>query len=158
MGAVGRVAWFTVCVIATVSVVLAGTVVSSLAIGWLYGGLSMPCENTPLSEVPSPDGRLKLVIFERSCGATTDFTTQASLSDRHGKPDDEAGNIFIADADHGRAPRAAHGGPELHALWLDETTLQLTHDARARVFQARAELGDVGIVYVRTESSPEMHQ
>lgn len=154
MGKAGRFVSLAIIAIAAVSVLLVGGRTAFLTIGWLFGGSLMPCENTPVSEIHSPDGRLKLVVFERNCGATTDFSTQASLFDRHGKLDDEAGNVFIADADHGRAPRADHGGPELHAVWLDASTLQLTHDARARVFHARAERDGVRIVYVSTELPP----
>jgi hypothetical protein len=105
------------------------------------------CGNTRVSEIVSPDGAMKLVVFERNCGATTDFTTQASLINAGEPLDDESGNVFIADADHGSAPRAAHGGPQLDVRWLDATTVQLTVDPRARVFHAPNQFDDVKVVH-----------
>lgn len=37
------------------------------------------CTNSIFREVPSPGGVYKVVIFDRGCGATTGFTTQASV-------------------------------------------------------------------------------
>ena len=38
-----------------------------------------PCGNEILSEMRSPDGRLKFIVFQRDCGATTAFSTQVSI-------------------------------------------------------------------------------
>jgi hypothetical protein len=45
---------------------------------WL-GALAGGCGNDMLATIPSPSGGRKLVIFQRACGATTGFSTQASL-------------------------------------------------------------------------------
>ncbi|WP_440223544.1 hypothetical protein ACQQ2N_21075 [Dokdonella sp. MW10] len=103
------------------------------------------CENTLLEQAYSPDGRMRLVVFERSCGATTGFSTQASLLDAGEPLGDEGGNVFIADTDHGRAPAAAHGGPALDVQWMDDGNVELHHDARARVFHALDALRGVRI-------------
>ena len=139
------------------SMIVAASVIAaagnSALLTWLFFFWEpMPCENTLLSEFHSPDGRSKLVVFERSCGATTDFSTQASLIGVAQALDDEAGNAFIADTDHGRAPRADHGGPALDVLWLDASTVQLTHDVRTRVFHALAERDGVKITYVKSRA------
>jgi len=62
------------------------------------------CGNTEVSRLVSPDGRLDAVIFERSCGATTDFTTQISIVRKGDAIANDAGNAFIADAKHGPHP------------------------------------------------------
>ncbi|MGF7177766.1 hypothetical protein [Azospirillum doebereinerae] len=38
-----------------------------------------PCDATVLSSSTAPDGRTSVIVFERECGATTPFNTQASL-------------------------------------------------------------------------------
>lgn len=37
------------------------------------------CGNKIIQEIPSPNRKLKAVIFTRDCGATTGFSTQISL-------------------------------------------------------------------------------
>ena len=37
------------------------------------------CGNDLVKEVPSPNGKMKAVVFQRDCGATTGFSTQISL-------------------------------------------------------------------------------
>lgn len=43
------------------------------------GGLFGDCADTVKAEAPSPDGRYVATVFERDCGATTDFSTHVSL-------------------------------------------------------------------------------
>src|SRR5882757_3734258 len=62
------------------------------------------CENSLLGEYVSPDGTRKIVVFERSCGATTGFSTQASLLKSDQALPTTAGNLYIADDNHGAAP------------------------------------------------------
>jgi len=65
-----------------------------IASGWF---LASGCENTEQQRVPSPNGRFELVIFERNCGATTDFSTQVSLVDRGAKLIDRPGNAYVSE-------------------------------------------------------------
>ena len=54
------------------------------------------CGDDVVKEIPSPSGEWKAVIFERSCGATTGFFTEASVL-KSGKKlsDGSAGNIAV---------------------------------------------------------------
>jgi hypothetical protein len=63
------------------------------------------CANDLLTEIPSPDGALKAVVFQRDCGATTSFSTQISILWTNRPLPNETGNLFVADTDHGKAPR-----------------------------------------------------
>lgn len=63
-----------------------------------------PCVNDMVGQVQSPDGQFKAVIFERDCGATTDFSTQVSIVPTSTPLPDTAGNVFVADGNHGAAP------------------------------------------------------
>jgi hypothetical protein len=137
-----------VTLLATGAVALALLIAAALvgvpAVWYLGSGTSM-CRNRPLSEHPSPDGALKVVVFERDCGATTDFTTQATLIPASAGLPEAGGNLFVADP--GKAPRAAWGGPSLDVQWLGPRRVALFHDGTAGVSLAETQLGDVSIVY-----------
>jgi len=67
------------------------------AIGVFYYFDSNMCENTEIIRTPSPDKKLYAVLFERSCGATTGFSTQISLINSNKSiENNEVGNIYIA--------------------------------------------------------------
>jgi hypothetical protein len=128
------------------------TVAMGLYLILLIVTLAGGCRNEMLATIPSPGGVRKLVIFQRDCGATTGFSTQASLL----AADDRlrgSGNVFIADTDHGKAPSGRGGGPGLAARWIAEDTVELRYDPLARVLLADSVQGGVTIHYV-TEPSP----
>jgi hypothetical protein len=64
------------------------------AVTWFIASAPGLCGNDLLSETPSPSGKLKVVVFERSCGATTGYVKQASVL-RAGENlgNDDAGNL-----------------------------------------------------------------
>lgn len=105
------------------------------------------CRNDVLAEHRSPDGKTKLVVFERSCGATTGFSTQASLLSPEATLPGSGGNLFVADTDHGAAPSGPGGGPELRARWEGSKRLLLEHHVRARVFKAQRYLDGIEVRY-----------
>jgi hypothetical protein len=55
------------------------------------------CGNTVIREVLSPDHRIKAVVFQRDCGATTGFSTQVSLLSAQATLPNYSGNIFLTD-------------------------------------------------------------
>jgi hypothetical protein len=105
------------------------------------------CENRRLSTVPAPSGRLEAVVFRRDCGATTEAGTQVSVLAAGQALPDHGGNAFVADADHGRAPAGAGGGPVVEVAWEGDAALVVWHDARARVFTAEPVVEGVRIRY-----------
>jgi hypothetical protein len=124
------------------------TVAMALYIFLLIGALMGGCGNDLLATIPSPRGSRKLVIFQRDCGATTGFSTQASLLPAHERLRG-SGNVFIADTDHGKAPSGPVGGPQLDARWIAEDTLELRYHPQARVFLADSAQPDVLIRFVK---------
>ncbi|MDB6062004.1 MAG: hypothetical protein JWM78_2107 [Verrucomicrobiaceae bacterium] len=66
---------------------------------FMVGGLAYllrdMCDNDIYASIVSPDGKLKAVIFERSCGATTGFSTQISVIPSSEELKNEGGNVFI---------------------------------------------------------------
>jgi len=77
----------------------------SLAIGFTaIGGyiflstlFSNMCGNEVFSVVVSPNKKHKAVLFQRDCGATTEFSTQISILDKNAKLLNKSGNILTAD-------------------------------------------------------------
>ena len=113
-------------------------------------GLDMDCGNQIVSEQQSPDNRMKIVLFQRDCGATTPFTTQISLLPIHERLRDESGNIFVADADHGKAPRGEWDGPDVKVRWQSNKTIQIEHDVLVRVFKSVEKHQGIEIQYEKT--------
>lgn len=128
--------------------VAAGTAVAFAAwLTWMVYTLGSTCANQPLAEVPSPGGARKVVVFQRDCGATTGFSTQASVLPADGELPDDGGNVFVANTDHGAAPSGPGGGPAVDAAWLAENRLLIRHHPRARVFRAERRIGAVEVRY-----------
>jgi len=111
---------------------------------WMSGVVG--CENRTLAEYFSPDASMKV---ERDCGATTAFSTQASILPGPSTLANLAGNMFSADTDHGRAPAATWGGPTLDVRWLDTHRVVLDHDERARIFRAEERVSGIDVFYNR---------
>jgi hypothetical protein len=105
------------------------------------------CGNEPVAEYRSPDGVYKVVVFQRDCGATTGFSTQASLIPTDDGLPESSGNLFIADTDHGKAPAASWGGPELEVEWQSPQRLLLRYDHRARVFVSEPRVEGIDVRY-----------
>ncbi len=109
------------------------------------------CGSTWLTEEISPDQTRKAVVFERDCGATTDFSTQAAILKRYDTIEKSAPgggrSFFIADTDHGSAPAGPGGCPEVRLRWIDAHTLEVQYQMFAHVTRAEAQVGDVEIIY-----------
>ena len=99
-----------------------------------------------MQDLLAPDGRQHAVVFVRDCGATTDFSTQVSVLPA-GRAVSGGGNAFVADADHGRAPRARDGGPAVTVRWVSPQQGEIGYDGRARTFKTEHQLGKTTIAY-----------
>ena len=101
-----------------------------------------PCENTVLSELTGPTRNRRAVVFERSCGATTDFSTHVSVLNADDARPKSAGNIFIADSDHG-------GGKDMivTAPWAAPDQLVVRYPARARIFRRETQVNRIAVTY-----------
>ncbi len=54
------------------------------------------CKNTIVTTSISPDKKWKVVLFERSCGSTTGYSSQISLLKAGEEISNVGGNIYIA--------------------------------------------------------------
>ena len=105
------------------------------------------CGNEILKEIRSPTGKLKAVVFQRDCGATTGFSTHVSVLPSEQQLPHEGGNVFAADTDHGKAPSGPGGGPIVDVSWTNETELLVRYDKRARASQNQPALAKVHVRY-----------
>jgi hypothetical protein len=130
------------------------TVLGSLIIaGWLL--IPDPCENVLLGEYASPDHARELVVFQRDCGATTGFSTQASLVRTGAGLANEAGNVFVSDTNHGAAQSGPGGGPQLDVSWESPSLVRLSYHPATRVFKSLANLDGISIRYVIEQEAPQ---
>lgn len=106
------------------------------------------CQNTVVNDVHSPDDLHRAVVFARTCGATTDFSTNVSIVNG-GATVEGAGNVFTADSDHGEAIAGPGGGPKVAASWIDARTVEVSYDARARVFRKIERTGGINVQFAK---------
>jgi hypothetical protein len=118
-------------VVLVVVIVMISIVVATIG---LFLAFWDPCGNQAFEEFRSPAGRWKVIVFERDCGATTGFSTQASLLPLGSPPPNGPGNILSIDGDHGKIPVDDNGKIEVKVTFDGGSTLTLTYPAGTRVF------------------------
>ena len=117
-------------ILASIGVVVGG---GWLALEWFARGM---CGNRLVAEAISPSRAKKAVLFERSCGATTGFSSQVSVIPASAELRNASGNAFVAD-----------GHPVGYELrWVDDSTLQII-GVNGRVFKRESRVSGVAITY-----------
>jgi hypothetical protein len=106
-----------------------------------------PCENTLLYSVPSPNKNMSAVVFVRSCGATTGFGTHVSLLPGFNESARGAGNVFVADSNHGIVREGRSGEIPIRVEWLSKDTLRIVYPLQARVFRAENSVSGIAVSY-----------
>ncbi|HEY8219873.1 MAG TPA: hypothetical protein VIF86_07210 [Methylobacter sp.] len=106
------------------------------------------CGNEIFAESASPNRKMKAVAFQRDCGATTDFSTQVSILPIDAVLENEGGNTFSADTNHGAEPSGADGGPEIRLHWLSDARLQIQRHPSTRIFRSKTTIKGVKVEYV----------
>jgi hypothetical protein len=110
----------------------------------LLAGCADPCGDEVVETKVASDRSKTAVLFQRNCGATTGFNMQVSILES-GQKLEGAGNVFIADGDHG----AASGELRIVELaWVRPDHLLISHHPRARIFKSDGQLSGVRITYV----------
>ncbi len=116
------------------SCAILGLLVLGAAFALTSFSLAGDCGNDPISEIQSPDKSLKVVIFQRDCGATTGFSTQVSILSAKRTLPNESGNVMVVDTDHGKAPSGPRGVPEIIPEWKSDRELVLRVHPMTRTF------------------------
>jgi hypothetical protein len=140
---------------ATWKKVLLGLLVASIVtlagfIALLNYLFSDMCATTVIDQIASPSGKLKAVLFQNDCGATTDFNSHVAIvpGDKDVSQKDSLPNsFFAADGNHGRAPAGKGGGPEVRINWVSDTRLEIQHYDLVRIIRADASSKGVQINY-----------
>lgn len=143
---IGMATWKKVVLgLLTVAIVTIGSCVALLDY-WF----SDMCAATIIDQVASTNGKLKAVIFQIDCGATSDFNSQVTIvpgdRDVSGK-DALPRSFFAAERDHGRAPEGKEHGPEVRLNWLSDRSLEIQHHELARIIRAEKTSNGVVIDY-----------
>src|SRR5215471_21743463 len=116
--------------------------VAIAALSVALNGCLDPCGNEIKIESVSPDGAKRAVVFERSCGATTPFSTHVSVLNAGEALPGSAGNVFDADGNHGAVKDVI-----VTVRWVSTRQLVLRYPAGARVFVRNGEVNAVAIEY-----------
>jgi len=101
----------------------------------LAGCLGTECSNEPITEVTSPDGTKKIVLFSRNCGATTGFNTQGTILNCGDALPNESGTTFIID------------GGSAKVSWAGDSKIVVTLEGSARAFKKETSDRGVAIEY-----------
>lgn len=116
------------------SLILAATMIGGGAylFSLLFADL---CSDTVISTVDSPDHSYTATIYERDCGATTDFVTNVNLQPKYTGPfNPEKGTQILTQ----------EGRHEVKATWLANDSLELNYPFD-EVFAQEATWQDVKI-------------
>lgn len=99
------------------------------------------CGNEVKEELLSPDGKMKLVVFSRDCGATTGFSTQASLLSANATLPNSPGNVFIID------------DGDAAVSWENNSKISVLFLRGSHVFKQETLVRGVTIEYVKRKPS-----
>lgn len=94
------------------------------------------CGNEISQTVTSPSGKLKAVVFNRNCGATTGFNTQVSIIPSSETLPSDGGNTLILD-----------GTVPLKVEWRSESALNLRDLGAAKIFRQSHSTAGVTVSY-----------
>ncbi len=109
-----------------------------LALGTLSGCDFWSCENELLQTVLSPDKSLKVVVFERDCGATTGFNRQVAMLKNSGRvPKHASIDSFLCLA----------GQPRFEVVWLSSTEVRIRYESGSKVFRKSFPGGPVKVSF-----------
>jgi len=111
----------------------------------LAAGCRDPCDNESFKEFKSPSAKWKVVVFQRSCGATTDFSTQASLLRADEPTPRKAGNLLAIDSNHGAVAVDSNNLIDVNVAFQGDSSVTLAYPAKSRVFVAADNVDGVAV-------------
>lgn len=122
---------------------LVGTSLLSLAVLgslFFFSTFSQPlfeCVDKAQKEVPSPNGIYIATIFERDCGATTDFAAHVNLRPNREHFDGQKFSSVLI----------LRGRPQIALEWKDDTHLAIRYSESQQAFRKSATWNQVHIAY-----------
>jgi hypothetical protein len=99
---------------------------------------SFDCNDEIKVESKSPEGKYTATLYERDCGATTDFSTIVSLRSSSNKFSGEEGRIFVI-----------KGRPQIKITWRESISLQVECDdcRTENIFKQDTSWNEIAISY-----------
>lgn len=138
----------TLWMIGVVAVVFGG---GMLIVAAVFGdAFDDMCATTVIDQFASPSGKLKAVLFQIDCGATTGFNSQVSIVPGNvdiTQKDSIPKSFFAANDNHGQAPAGKGGGPEVRLAWKTDDLLEIQHHDLAGIIRAESKSKGVFIEY-----------
>jgi hypothetical protein len=128
-----RSRWIAVVFLVAVCVTIGG---GALYIRFFMSAVGH-CETVVRSSIPSPDGRKAIVIFERECGATVPFNTQASIAPAGGSFSSEKNPAFFV----------VSGTQDIVARWRGDRAVEIAVIPGGDIFRSEQSVGDVEVEY-----------
>jgi hypothetical protein len=136
-------------IVAAILLVASVVVAGLYALNWVavQYSLSGVCGNSVQAEAPSPNSKLRAIVFERDCGATTGVSHQISILRAGRVLPNEAGNIFRAEMYYGYAPdNPDRSNAKIEVRWVGNDELVITtHNRRAKIFHVAQEFQGIRI-------------
>lgn len=102
----------------------------------LLGGCGLVCENEISQTVRSPSGKMKAVVFNRSCGATVGLNTQVSVLPSDAALPNDGGNLLIVD-----------DTVPLKIEWQSDAKLSIEGQLNTQIFKQEASVRGVQVTY-----------
>ena len=103
---------------------------------WYFAGTLPGCKAEFAERLRSPDGRFDLIVFSRTCGASTGTNTQAALIPAgEGLPDDAA-SFFSVGTEAELAPR-----------WDGFGNIELTLPEQGQIYRRDDAVAGVAVIY-----------
>ncbi|HKN76777.1 MAG TPA: hypothetical protein VJW94_16480 [Candidatus Acidoferrum sp.] len=110
-------------------------------------GCGESCDYETLSETKSPDGKLKVVVFQRGCGTPIDSSEQISILSSSASSPSGRGNAFIAGDENRAKPAGAKQTIEIIAIWESNSSLVISYPNNTQVFLKKPSVAGVAIKY-----------
>lgn len=103
------------------------------------------------AEALSSNQKLRAVIYQFDCGATTPFTTQVSILNPDEAIPYHGGNVFTA---YGGSREGAWRGPFTEIAWLSDTKLKVSYVSDAVIQERKKKYKGIDIEYVPLHPKP----
>jgi hypothetical protein len=103
-------------------------------IGSVFGVKDL-CGNNIIETKYSPNQNYKLILFQRNCGATTDFSYQISILKKGDSLKNVGGNIFITNKE------------KLNLEWINNYQVNIKYNKELEVFKKELHHNKINIKY-----------
>lgn len=105
------------------------------------------CATTYAESFPSPNGRLRAVLYERNCGAMDPYITHVSILTRNEHKPDDGWVVLAVRADAADTLLGAWGGPLVTVRWNGDKELILGRHPSIDMRGSKTSVRGVRIVY-----------